>query len=79
MKGIDHKIILLKAFRTAIIFGAAFIIYEFLNELEKLWLLEDPNSKTVHYVKKKFIKFILVFLIDLALLYFAYFLTGRYL
>ena len=49
MKGINHKIILLKAFRTAIIFGAAFIIYEFLNELEKLWILEEPNSKNTNF------------------------------
>ena len=76
MKGINHKLFILKAFRTAIIFGAAFIVYEFLNELEKLWLLEDPNSKSAHYLKKKFIKFILVFLIDLILLYLTYILTG---
>lgn len=76
MKGINHKIILLKAFRTAIIFGAAFIIYEFLNELEKLWILEEPNSKNTNFLKKKYIKFILVFAIDLILLYLAYFFTG---
>ena len=78
MKCINHNIIFLKALRTAIIFGAAFIIYEFLNELEKLWVLEDPNSESAHFLKKKFIKFILVFAIDLTILYLAYFLTGSY-
>ena len=76
MKGINHKLILLKGFRTAIIFVAAFIIYEFLNEVEKLWILENPNIKNTNFLKKKYIKFILVFAIDLILLYLAYFLTG---
>ena len=79
MKGINHKLILLKGFRTAIIFVAAFIIYEFLNEVEKLWILENPNIKNTNFLKKKYIKFILVFAIDIIILYLAYFLTGAYL
>ena len=78
MKGINHTIILLKALRTALVFISAFIIYDFLNELEKIWDLEEGHNETVHFFKKKIIKFVLIFVIDLTLLYFAYFLTGSY-
>jgi len=64
-----HYRIFLHAVRTAIIFVSGFIIYEFLVKLEKKWNKENPSNSMLHFHKRNSIKFLLIFGIDLVLLY----------
>jgi hypothetical protein len=78
MKKLKHSHIILNALRTAILFVTGFIAYEILIELEKLWNLEHPNNEIYNFHKRKLYKFFIVFMIDLVLLYFLFFLTGEH-
>lgn len=78
MSHIQHYRLFFNALRTAILFFAGFLIYEILIELEKIWNLENPNNKELHFYHKKIYKFILIFIIDLSLLYLLYFITGHH-
>jgi len=66
---IHHKRIFLHAIRTAIIFVSGFIIYEILVKLEKEWNKANPSNSMFHFHQRNFIKFLLIFCIDLVLLY----------
>lgn len=69
MKNINHSRIFLSALRTAIIFVAGFIIYEILVRLEKIWNKLNPENTLYHFYTRKSIKFLLILIIDLLILY----------
>ena len=79
MKEIKYAKLFLSSFRTAIIFVASFIVYEILLEFEKIWNKEDPDKKIYNFNKRIFYKFILIFFIDLILIYTLFVLSGEYL
>jgi hypothetical protein len=68
-----HYHIFLHAFRTAVIFVSGFIIYEMLVKLEKKWK-ENPSTRLFSYSKRKIIKFLLILIIDMILLYIIFFI-----
>jgi preprotein translocase subunit SecG len=61
--------IFLEAFRTAVIFVSGFLIYEILLQAEKEWNKLEPSHKMYHFYKRKSIKFLLIFTIDLTILF----------
>lgn len=69
MKKIYHGRLISQAFRTALIFVSGFIIYEILIQLEKIWNKNVPKNRVKHFYQRKMYKFILVFIIDLIILY----------
>jgi hypothetical protein len=64
----NHFRIFLHALRSALVILGGFIAYEILLELEKIWNKEYPN-KQHNYIKAKLYKLIIIFLIDLFILY----------
>ena len=77
-KVLKHNLILLNALRTAVLFFAAFFVYEILINLEKLWNLKNPENSEIHFYKRKIMKFIIVFVLDAMILYALFFLTGEH-
>jgi hypothetical protein len=75
---IRHGILFLHAFRTALLFISGFLIYEILLNLEKLWNKYNPKNKLIHFYRRKIYKFILIFSIDLIILYGFAVLFGIY-
>jgi hypothetical protein len=73
---INHTRVLLSALRTAIIFISGFIVYDILKEFEYIWNKESPNNKIAHFRKKKIIHFIFIFILDIILLYMAFYLIN---
>lgn len=69
-----HSRIFLHAFRTAVIFVSGFIIYETLAKLEKKWNDDNPSNKIFNFSKRKIIKFLLILIIDMILLYIIFFI-----
>jgi hypothetical protein len=69
MKKIQHQRLFSHAFRTALLFISGFLIYEILLNLEKLWNKNNPKNKLIHFYRRKIYKFILIFIIDLIILY----------
>ena len=69
MKQINHKKIFAHSLRTALMFLAGFMIYELLLDLEKEWNKINPEHKTYNLHKRRGIKFILILLVDLIILY----------
>jgi hypothetical protein len=69
MQKLHHIRLFSHAFRTALLFISGFLIYEILLNLEKLWNKKNPNNKLKHFYTRKIYKFILIFVIDLAILY----------
>ena len=69
---INHLRTVLNALRTALIIVAGFLAYEMLLELEKLWNKEYPNAFN-NFVKRKLIKLLIIFLLDLSILYFVFY------
>jgi len=69
MKQNAYLRICFEALRTAIIFVSGFIIYELMLDVEKVWNKFRPSHKKYHFYKKNSIKFILIFLIDLVILF----------
>lgn len=65
----DHPRIFTQALRTSLLFVASFVIYEMLVVLEKNWNLENPGNELYHFYKRKTYKLILIFVIDLLILY----------
>lgn len=65
---IHHKFFL-NALRTALIFIAGFLSYELLKIIENEWNNSHPQNKLIHFSKRKFYHFIIIFIIDLLLLY----------
>lgn len=66
---IIHRNFFLNSFRTAVIFVAGFIIYELLKTLEKKWNKTHPNNELSHFAHRKKYHFLLIFVIDLLILY----------
>ena len=64
----NHFRIFLHALRTGLLIVAGFIIYDILMKLEKTWNT-DYSNKIHNFAKRKIYKFIMIFLIDLMLLY----------
>jgi hypothetical protein len=69
MKKINHARVFLHALRTAFIFVAGFFIYEILVTLEKMWNEAVPENSLQHFHQRKGIKFIIILIIDLIILY----------
>lgn len=66
-----HLELFLKALRTSIIFIAGFLAYDWLKQLEVKWNKESPNNEFVHFANRKIYHFIIIFLVDLIILYLA--------
>ncbi len=69
MMKINHTRIFTHALRTALIFVSGFLIYEILIGLEKTWNKANPENQLHHFYKRKTLKLILIFIIDLLILY----------
>ena len=68
MKQNAYLRIFFEALRTAIIFVSGFIIYELLLDVEKVWNKMHPSHKRYHFYKRNYIKFLIIFLVDLVIL-----------
>lgn len=66
---INHTRMFTHALRTSLLFVASFLIYDILVRLEKIWNQANPENKLYHFYKRKAIKLILIFIIDLLILY----------
>jgi len=66
---IIHHTFFLNAFRTALIFIAGILIYELLKILERKWNETHPNNELSHFAQRKTYHFIIIFTIDLLILY----------
>ena len=70
---VNHVYMFLNALRTACLIVAGFVAYDILKELEVILNKENPNNKNFHFVKHKFINLLIIFILDLSLLYFVLF------
>jgi hypothetical protein len=68
-KQIIHHAFFLNALRTALIFIAGFLAYEFLKILESKWNKMHPNDELKHFLHRKLYHFLIIFLFDLFILY----------
>lgn len=66
---IVHHVFFLNALRTSLIFIAGFLTYELLKILESQWNKMHPNNEFSHFAHRKLYHFILIFIIDLFILY----------
>ena len=66
---IKHKNIFSHALRSALMFVAGFLIYDILVSLEKIWNLANPENHIFHFYLRHIFKFVMIFLIDLLILY----------
>lgn len=71
MNKINHKRIFFHALRSALLFIAVFLIYDILINLEKLWNKENPEKTKYNYYLRKIIKFTVILILDLFILYFV--------
>ena len=69
MARIQHHAFFLNAFRTALIFIAGFLSYELLKMLEAEWNATHPGHELKHLTHRKFYHFIVIFFIDLFIIY----------
>jgi uncharacterized membrane protein len=69
----NHLRMFLNALRTAILIVSGFIAYEILVELEILWNKKNPSNKAKHFMYHKLYKLIIIFLIDLLVLYLVFY------
>lgn len=69
MAKIEHHAFFLNAFRTALIFIAGFLSYELLRMLETEWNITHPGNELKHFAYRKTYNFIVIFLIDLLIIY----------
>ena len=69
----NHLRMFLNALRTALIIVASFIAYEILHELEILWNKKNPGNELHHFIYSKLYKLLIIFLIDLLLLYLIFY------
>ena len=68
MKSVNHSRIFLYALRTAILATIGFFIYEVLTNLERKDKQKNKESfYTIH--RRQLIKFIIIFIIDIIILY----------
>ena len=61
------------AFRTALIIVSGFIAYEILLEFEIIWNKKNPGNQIRYFMHRKLYKLIIIFLIDLLLLYLVFY------
>jgi hypothetical protein len=64
-----HLELFFKALRTAIIFISGFLAYDWLKILEVKWNKMYPNNHLSHFARRKTYHFIIIFLVDLIVLY----------
>jgi len=69
MARIQHHAFFLNALRSALIFIAGFLSYELLKILESEWNLTHPGNELRHFANRKLYHFIIIFLIDLFIIY----------
>ena len=69
MVKIAHHAFFLNALRTALIFIAGFLSYELLKMLEAEWNMTHPGHELKHFANRKLYHFIVIFLIDLFIIY----------
>jgi hypothetical protein len=65
----NHLRMFTHALRTSLLFVAGFLIYDILKGLEKMWNIENPGNELYHLYQRKLYKLILLFTIDLFILY----------
>ena len=70
---VNHLRMFINALRTAIIIISGFIAYEILLGIEKIWNKENPENSTSNLIHRKLYKLIIIFLIDLLLLYLIFY------
>jgi hypothetical protein len=68
-KKINHRDFFLNSLRTALIFIASFLTYELLKIVENKWNKIYPNNEFSHFAHRKKYHFIIIFVIDLIILY----------
>ena len=66
---ITHHKFFLDSLRTALIFIAGLLTYEILKMIEYEWNKTHPGNELFHLAKRKTYHFIIIFLVDLILLY----------
>ena len=66
---INNKRIFAHALRTALLFVASFLIYEILISLEKMWNKANQENKLYYFYEKHIFRLILIFIMDLLILY----------
>lgn len=66
---IRHSEFFLNALRTSLIFIAGFLTYELLKILESKWNKMYPNNEFSHFAHRKAYHFVIIFIIDLLILY----------
>ncbi len=66
---IIHRKFFLNSLRTSLIFIAGFLTYELLKIIENKWNQTHPNNELSHFAHRKKYHFLLIFIIDLLLLY----------
>jgi hypothetical protein len=76
MKLNNHYRILFKSCRISFVCIIGFIIYEILLKLEKKWNVMNPRDKKYNVYKRYIIKFIIMFLVSIIILYIMYFFTN---
>ena len=76
---INHVKLFLHALRTSIIFIAGFLSYELLKALENEWNIIYPNNEIIHFSQRKLYHFIIIYIIDLLVLYSIIFLFNVHL
>lgn len=69
----NHLRMFLNALRTALIIVSGFIAYEILLKLEILWNKKNPGNETFHFIHRKLYKLIIIFIVDLLLLYLVFY------
>jgi Zn-dependent protease with chaperone function len=69
---INHKHIILQALRTALLFLFGYIVYELAMEVE------HPTTSRLKTIRTKLVKFVMIFVLDLLILYALYYATGEY-
>ena len=70
---IPHFRMFLNALRSAIVIVAGFIAHEILVDIESEWNALEENKKMYNFAKSRFYKLIIIFCIDLLLLYMVFF------
>jgi hypothetical protein len=65
----QHHVFFLIALRTALIFIAGFLSYEMLKMVESEWNQTHPGNELSHIAHRKLYHFIIIFLIDLFIIY----------
>jgi hypothetical protein len=70
---VNHLRMFINAFRTAVIIISSFIAYEILLELEIIWNKKNPGNQTKNFTRRKLYKLLIIFVIDLLLLYLVFY------